>query len=107
MNADQIRQILEAAPMLRQMIEAVENHNPEVIVIDEIGRELEALARMPESGDRLIVADHLSKAEAVYICDILPAQPTQHHLPNRSRDTAPAEAACQVGASPSVQGDAL
>ncbi len=26
------------------MIEAVENHNPEVIVIDENGRELEALA---------------------------------------------------------------
>jgi stage III sporulation protein SpoIIIAA len=33
-------------PMLQHevMIEAVENHNPEVIVIDEIGRELEAMA---------------------------------------------------------------
>src|SRR5687767_12039760 len=33
-------------PMLQHevMIEAVENHNPEAIVIDEIGRELEALA---------------------------------------------------------------
>ena len=33
-------------PMLQHevMIEAVENHNPEVIVIDEIGRELEAAA---------------------------------------------------------------
>ena len=27
------------------MIEAVENHNPEVIVIDEIGRELKLAAR--------------------------------------------------------------
>ena len=36
-------------PMLQHevMIEAVENHNPEVIVIDEIGRELEAAAAAP------------------------------------------------------------
>ena len=38
------------------MIEAVENHNPEVIVIDEIGRELEAVAArtIAERGVQLV-----------------------------------------------------
>jgi stage III sporulation protein SpoIIIAA len=42
------------------MIEAVENHNPEVIVIDEIGRELEALAArtIAERGVQLIATAH-------------------------------------------------
>jgi len=42
------------------MIEAVENHNPEVIVIDEIGRELEALATrtIAERGVQLIGTAH-------------------------------------------------
>lgn len=49
-------------PMLQHevMIEAVENHNPEVIVIDEIGRELEALAArtIAERGVQLIATAH-------------------------------------------------
>jgi stage III sporulation protein SpoIIIAA len=42
------------------MIEAVENHNPEVIVIDEIGREQEALAArtIAERGVQLIGTAH-------------------------------------------------
>ena len=42
------------------MIEAVENHNPEVIVIDEIGRELEAHAArtIAERGVQLIGTAH-------------------------------------------------
>ena len=42
------------------MIEAVENHNPEVIVIDEIGRELEAEAArtIAERGVQLIGTAH-------------------------------------------------
>jgi stage III sporulation protein SpoIIIAA len=42
------------------MIEAVENHNPEVIVIDEIGRELEAAAArtIAERGVELIGTAH-------------------------------------------------
>lgn len=42
------------------MIEAVENHNPEVIVIDEIGRELETLAArtIAERGVQLIGTAH-------------------------------------------------
>jgi stage III sporulation protein SpoIIIAA len=42
------------------MIEAVENHNPEVIVIDEIGRELEAVAArtIAERGVQLIGTAH-------------------------------------------------
>ncbi len=45
------------------MIEAVENHNPEVIVIDEIGRELEALAArtIAERGVQLIGTAHGQK----------------------------------------------
>lgn len=49
-------------PMLQHevMIEAVENHNPEVIIIDEIGRELEALAArtIAERGVQLIGTAH-------------------------------------------------
>lgn len=42
------------------MIEAVENHNPQVIVIDEIGRELEAMAArtIAERGVQLIGTAH-------------------------------------------------
>src|SRR5947208_14119004 len=42
------------------MIEAVENHMPEVIVIDEIGTELEALAArtIAERGVQLIATAH-------------------------------------------------
>src|SRR5258706_13654606 len=49
-------------PMLQHevMIEAVENHNPEVIIIDEIGRELEAQAArtIAERGVQLIGTAH-------------------------------------------------
>ena len=47
------------------MIEAVENHNPEVIVIDEIGRELEAMAArtIAERGVQLIGTAHGNELE--------------------------------------------
>src|SRR5258706_11692212 len=49
-------------PMLQHevMIEALEHHNPEVIVIDEIGRELEAMAArtIAERGVQLIGTAH-------------------------------------------------
>lgn len=47
------------------MIEAVENHNPEVIVIDEIGRELEARAArtIAERGVQLIGTAHGNSLE--------------------------------------------
>jgi stage III sporulation protein SpoIIIAA len=47
------------------MIEAVENHNPEVIVIDEIGRELEAAAArtIAERGVQLIGTAHGNNLE--------------------------------------------
>ena len=54
----QARRMQVREPMLQHevMIEAVENHNPEVIVIDEIGRELEAAAArtIAERGVQLI-----------------------------------------------------
>lgn len=51
------------------MIEAVENHNPEVIVIDEIGRELEALAArtIAERGVQLIGTAHGNELENLLI----------------------------------------
>ncbi len=56
------RRMQVAQPSLQHevMIEAVENHNPEVIVIDEIGRELEALAArtIAERGVQLIGTAH-------------------------------------------------
>jgi stage III sporulation protein SpoIIIAA len=56
------RRMQVAQPALQHevMIEAVENHNPETIVIDEIGRELEALAArtIAERGVQLIGTAH-------------------------------------------------
>lgn len=56
------RRMQVATPSLQHevMIEAVENHNPEVIVIDEIGRELEAAAArtIAERGVQLIGTAH-------------------------------------------------
>lgn len=56
------RRMQVATPSLQHevMIEAVENHNPEAIVIDEIGRELEALAArtIAERGVQLIGTAH-------------------------------------------------
>lgn len=56
------RRMQVAQPSLQHevMIEAVENHNPEVIVIDEIGRELEAQAArtIAERGVQLIGTAH-------------------------------------------------
>ncbi len=56
------RRMQVAKPALQHevMIEAVENHNPEVIVIDEIGRELEALAArtIAERGVQLVGTAH-------------------------------------------------
>jgi len=56
------RRMQVARPALQHevMIEAVENHNPEVIVIDEIGRELEATAArtIAERGVQLIGTAH-------------------------------------------------
>ena len=56
------RRMQVAMPSLQHevMIEAVENHNPEVIVIDEIGRELEAAAArtIAERGVQLVATAH-------------------------------------------------
>ncbi|GAP13086.1 uncharacterized protein conserved in bacteria [Longilinea arvoryzae] len=56
------RRMQVAKPSLQHevMIEAVENHNPEVIVIDEIGRELEAAAArtIAERGVQLVATAH-------------------------------------------------
>ncbi len=53
-------QVKEPTLQHEVMIEAVENHNPEVIVIDEIGRELETLAArtIAERGVQLIGTAH-------------------------------------------------
>jgi stage III sporulation protein SpoIIIAA len=61
------RRMQVAQPSLQHevMIEAVENHNPEVIVIDEIGRELEAQAArtIAERGVQLIGTAHGNSLE--------------------------------------------
>ena len=53
-------QVKDPAFQHEVMIEAVENHNPEIIVIDEIGREAEALAArtIAERGVQLIGTAH-------------------------------------------------
>ena len=61
------RRMQVARPNLQHevMIEAVENHNPQVIVIDEIGRELEAAAArtIAERGVQLIGTAHGNSLE--------------------------------------------
>jgi stage III sporulation protein SpoIIIAA len=65
------RRMQVAKPSLQHevMIEAVENHNPEVIVIDEIGRELEAAAArtIAERGVQLIGTAHGRSLENLLI----------------------------------------
>jgi len=63
------RRMQVAQPMLQHevMIEAVENHNPETIIIDEIGRELEAKAArtIAERGVQLIGTAHGNTLENI------------------------------------------
>ncbi|HEY4689811.1 MAG TPA: R3H domain-containing nucleic acid-binding protein [Anaerolineae bacterium] len=65
------RRMQVARPSLQHevMIEAVENHNPEVIVIDEIGRELEAAAArtIAERGVQLIGTAHGNTLENILL----------------------------------------
>ncbi|MGH2522301.1 MAG: AAA family ATPase, partial [Anaerolineales bacterium] len=65
------RRMQVAQPSLQHevMIEAVENHNPEVIVIDEIGRELEAEAArtIAERGVQLIGTAHGNSLENILL----------------------------------------
>ncbi|MDH5505970.1 MAG: AAA family ATPase [Anaerolineae bacterium] len=65
------RRMQVATPSLQHevMIEAVENHSPEVIVIDEIGRELEAAAArtIAERGVQLIGTAHGNSLENLLI----------------------------------------
>jgi hypothetical protein len=58
-------QVREPVLQHEVMIEAVENHNPEVIVIDEIGRELEAVAArtIAERGVQLVGTAHGNSLE--------------------------------------------
>ncbi len=58
-------QVPEPALQHEVMIEAVENHMPEVIIIDEIGRELEAIAArtIAERGVQLIGTAHGNNLE--------------------------------------------
>src|SRR5690606_30210287 len=61
------RRMQVATPTLQHevMIEAVENHMPEAVVIDEIGRELEAIAArtIAERGVQLIGTAHGNSLE--------------------------------------------
>jgi stage III sporulation protein SpoIIIAA len=65
------RRMQVATPALQHevMIEAVENHNPEIIVIDEIGRELEATAArtIAERGVQLIGTAHGNTLENLFL----------------------------------------
>ena len=73
------RRMQVASPELQHqvMIEAVENHMPEVIVIDEIGTELEALAArtIAERGVQLVGTAHGNRIENLIknptLCDLV------------------------------------
>jgi len=73
------RRMQVAQPSLQHevMIEAVENHMPEVIIIDEIGRELEALAArtIAERGVQLVATAHGNTLENLMLnptlCDLI------------------------------------
>jgi stage III sporulation protein SpoIIIAA len=73
------RRMQVAQPSLQHevMIEAVENHMPEVIIIDEIGRELEALAArtIAERGVQLVATAHGNTLDNLMLnptlCDLI------------------------------------
>ncbi|MBI2918010.1 MAG: AAA family ATPase [Chloroflexi bacterium] len=73
------RRMQVATPALQHavMIEAVENHMPEVIIIDEIGTELEALAArtIAERGVQLVATAHGNTLENLFmnptLCDLV------------------------------------
>ncbi len=73
------RRMQVATPALQHavMIEAVENHMPEVIIIDEIGTELEALASrtIAERGVQLVATAHGNTLENLMmnptLCDLV------------------------------------
>ncbi|MBN1937294.1 MAG: AAA family ATPase [Anaerolineae bacterium] len=73
------RRMQVAQPSLQHevMIEGVENHMPEVIIIDEIGRELEALAArtIAERGVQLVATAHGNTLENLMLnptlCDLI------------------------------------
>lgn len=73
------RRMQVASPSLQHevMIEAVENHMPQVIIIDEIGRELEALAArtIAERGVQLVATAHGNNLENLMLnptlCDLI------------------------------------
>jgi stage III sporulation protein SpoIIIAA len=69
------RRMQVAQPSLQHevMIEAVENHNPEVIIIDEIGRQLEAEAArtIAERGVQLIGTAHGNTLENILLNPVL------------------------------------
>ncbi len=97
------RRMQVSTPALQHevMIEAVENHNPEVIVIDEIGRELEAAAArtIAERGVQLIGTAHGNTLENLLLNPTLSdlvggieightfrrGSPTSRHSKDRSR----------------------
>jgi len=62
-----IMQVAQSKLQHQVMIEAIENHMPEVIIIDEIGTELEALAArtISERGVQLIGTAHGNSLESV------------------------------------------
>ena len=70
------RRMQVATPTLQHavMIEAVENHMPEVIVIDEIGTELEAMAArtIAERGVQLVGTAHGNTLENLMMNPTLP-----------------------------------
>lgn len=73
------RRMQVSEPVLQHevMIEAVENHMPEVIIIDEIGRELEALAArtIAERGVQLVATAHGNTLDNLMLnptlCDLI------------------------------------
>jgi nucleoside-triphosphatase THEP1 len=70
-------QVAEPALQHEVMIEAVENHMPQVIIIDEIGRELETLAArtIAERGVQLVATAHGNSLENLMLnptlCDLI------------------------------------
>src|SRR5690606_12529144 len=67
-------QVPEAAGQHAVMIEAVENHMPEVIIVDEIGTEAEAAAARPiaERGVQLVATAHGNSLENLVMNPVPP-----------------------------------
>jgi len=93
-------QVPDPALQHRVMVEAVENHMPEVVIVDEIGTEAEALAcrTIAERGVMLVGTAHGQLLENLIknptLCDLVSCPPSHGWFLRRTLSVATMNLVC-------------